>query len=121
MILVGTEPLNSITKLLCFFFFFLNKFGSYQASVELSDDVSLRKLLKAKTKRDKRKVNFMTGSGLQAAKAEMERLCKVKDRLENLKQKLSRVQNRNVRKSSKSDVHDELVIYVPIVELREKV
>ncbi|XP_044464922.1 pathogenesis-related homeodomain protein isoform X3 [Mangifera indica] len=95
--------------------------NSNQASVELSDDVSLRKLLKAKTKRDKRKVNFMTGSGLQAAEAEMERLCKVKDRLENLKQKLSRVQNRNVRKSSKSDVHDELVIYVPIVELREKV
>lgn len=106
-------------KLYCFLFF--NKFGSYQGSVELSDDMSLKKLLKAKTKRDKRKVNFMTGGGLPAAEAEMERLCKAKDRLEILKQTLSRVQNRNGRKSSKSHVHDESVIYVPIAELREKI
>ncbi|KAJ0030846.1 hypothetical protein Pint_14013 [Pistacia integerrima] len=95
--------------------------NSNQVSVELSDDVSLKKLLKAKTKRDKRKVNFMTGVGLQAAEAEMERLCKVKDRLEFLKETLSRVQNRNGRKSSKSHVHDESVIYVPLAELREKI
>lgn len=94
-------------------------FVAYQANIEFSDDMSLKKLLKAKSKKEKKKVKLMAG-GLQAAEAEMERLCRAKIRLEYLKQTLLRLQNRNSRKSNKSIPH-ESVIYIPIAELREKV
>ncbi|KAK4854200.1 hypothetical protein QYF36_020423 [Acer negundo] len=94
--------------------------NSNQVSIEFSDDMSLKKLLKAKAKRDKKKVKFIAGGELKVAEEEMERLCKAKVRLEYLKQTLLRLQNRNTKKSNKSVSH-ESVIYIPIAELREKV
>lgn len=85
--------------------------------MELSDDVSLKKLLKAKTK--EKKVNFITAGECRAAEEEMERLCKIKDRLENMKQKLLEFKNDKANNSAKSSL-DESVIYVPVAELREK-
>lgn len=96
-------------------------FGTYhQASIELSDDMSLKKLLKAKPKKGK-KANFVAQDRSQAAEAEMERLCRAKGRLENLKQKLSKLQSENARKYNENQLNDESVIYVPVAELREKV
>uniref|UniRef100_A0A2N9G3E0 Pathogenesis-related homeodomain protein n=1 Tax=Fagus sylvatica TaxID=28930 RepID=A0A2N9G3E0_FAGSY len=89
--------------------------------VELSDDVSLKKLLKARTKERKR-INIMAGGGrCQVAEMEMEKLCKVKDRLETIKLKLLRLQNNKVKNSDKSHLLEQTVIYVPVAELREKV
>lgn len=92
-------------------------FGISQASIELSDDVSLKKLLKAKSKKTK-KVKFVATGESQAAEAEMERLCRAKGRLECLKQTLSRFQIENSKKSNKSHLYD--MVYVPVAELREK-
>lgn len=92
--------------------------NSNKASIELSDDVSLKKLLKAKSKRTK-KVKFVAAGESQAAETEMERLCRAKGRLECLKQTLSIFQNENGKKSNKSHLHESLV-YVPVAELREK-
>ncbi|KAJ4709244.1 pathogenesis-related homeodomain protein-like [Melia azedarach] len=94
--------------------------NSNQASIELSDDMSLKKLLKAKPKKGK-KANFVAQDRSQAAEAEMERLCRAKGRLENLKQKLSKLQSENARKYNENQLNDESVIYVPVAELREKV
>lgn len=91
--------------------------NSNQASIELSDDVSLKKLLKAKSKKTK-KVKFVATGESQAAEAEMERLCRAKGRLECLKQTLSRFQIENSKKSNNSHLYD--MVYVPIAELREK-
>lgn len=88
-------------------------------SKELSDDVMLKKLLKEKTK-EKKRVNFIADDGCLHAEAEMERLCKVKDRLESLKQRLVQFQNAKAKNSDKPTFYGESVIYVPIAELREK-
>lgn len=83
--------------------------------MELSDDVTLKKLLKERTKEKKKVVNFFAGVGFGDAEAEMERLCKVKSRLETIKQRLLNFQNRKANNSYKPSV-----IYVPVAELREK-
>ncbi|KAG6705890.1 hypothetical protein I3842_07G199700 [Carya illinoinensis] len=88
-------------------------------TVEFGDDVSLKKLLEARTKERKR-VGVMAGGGCPAAEVEMERLCKVMGRLETIKLKLLRLQNDNARDSDKSHLFQQSVIYVPIAELREK-
>ncbi|XP_030965830.1 pathogenesis-related homeodomain protein isoform X1 [Quercus lobata] len=89
--------------------------------VEFSDDVSLKKLLKARTKERKR-INVMAGGGgFQVAEMEMERLCEVKDRLETIKQKLLRLQNDKAKNSDRCHLFQLNVIYVPVAELREKV
>ncbi|KAF3452738.1 hypothetical protein FNV43_RR03171 [Rhamnella rubrinervis] len=92
---------------------------SNKDSLELSDDVSLKKLLKERTK-EKKKANFIAAAERQAAEAEMERLCKIKGRLETMKQKLLDFRNDKAKNSAKSAVHGESVIYVPVAELREK-
>lgn len=79
----------------------------------------LKKLLKEKTK-EKKRVNFIADDGCLHAEAEMERLCKVKDRLESLKQRLVQFQNAKAKNSDKPTFYGESVIYVPIAELREK-
>lgn len=79
--------------------------------------MSLKKLLKAKSKKTK-KVKFVATGESQAAEAEMERLCRAKGRLECLKQTLSRFQIENSKKSNNSHLYD--MVYVPIAELREK-
>ena len=89
--------------------------------MEFSDDVSLKKLLKARTKERKR-INVMAGGGgFQVAEMEMERLCEVKDRLETIKQKLLRLQNDKAKNSDICHLFQLNVIYVPVAELREKV
>ncbi|XP_060674905.1 pathogenesis-related homeodomain protein isoform X1 [Ziziphus jujuba] len=88
-------------------------------TLEFSDDVSLKKLLKARTK-EKKKVNFITVGECRAAEEEMERLCKIKDRLENLKQKLLEFKNDKAKNSVKPSLNGRSVIYVPVAELREK-
>ncbi|XP_062163985.1 pathogenesis-related homeodomain protein isoform X2 [Alnus glutinosa] len=87
--------------------------------LEFSDDVSLKKLLEARTKERKR-INVMAGGGCQEAEAEMERICKVKVRLETIKQKLLRLHNYKAKNSDKSHLFQQSVIYVPVAELREK-
>lgn len=90
-----------------------------QDSLELSDDVSLKKLLKERTK-EKKRVNIIGAGECRAAEEEMERLCKIKGRLETMKQKLLDVRNDKAKDSAKSALHGESVIYVPVAELREK-
>ncbi|EEF34575.1 pathogenesis-related homeodomain protein [Ricinus communis] len=93
---------------------------SNEISVEYSDDLSLKKLLKSKAKRGKKRVNSISRRASQMAEAEMEKLCRVKVRLENLKQKLLRLQNGKARKTIRNQWQQESVILVPIAELREK-
>ncbi|XP_062077401.1 pathogenesis-related homeodomain protein isoform X2 [Humulus lupulus] len=90
-----------------------------EESVELSDDVTLKKLLKERTK-EKKKLNLFAGVGCEDAEAEMERLCQAKGRLETLKQKLLKFQNNKSNNKSKHPLNEPSVIYVPVAELREK-
>ncbi|XP_061964172.1 pathogenesis-related homeodomain protein-like isoform X2 [Populus nigra] len=99
------------------------KRGSYESptksnemNAECSDDVSLKKLLKAKPKGVKKKVNPIS----VAAEYDMERLCRAKAILEKMKQKVVKLQNGKARKSSKTRPLEEFIIYIPIAELRGK-
>ncbi|XP_057979315.1 pathogenesis-related homeodomain protein isoform X2 [Malania oleifera] len=86
--------------------------------MEFSDNVSLKKQLKRlkeKINREKKGVKLKSG-GVQEAEREMERLCQMKNKLEQLKQMLLGLQN---DKTNKSNEHS--VIYVPVAELRERV
>jgi len=87
-----------------------------QMNVEHNDDLSLKKLLKAKPKGVKKRGNRISA----AAESDMEKLCRAKTRVENLKQKLVKLQTGKARKSSKIRPLDESVVYIPIAELREK-
>ena len=89
----------------------------FQVSKELSDDVILKKLLNVKKKRE----NIIIGGVLQEFELEMERLCRAKVRLENMKQTLLRLESSKARKLSKKWLHEESIIYIPIAELKEKV
>lgn len=89
-----------------------------QVPMEFEDDVSLKKqlkLLKEKSKRDKKRVDFREGVGVQDAEKEMERLCQMKDKIEKLKQVILRFQCDKTNQRQ-----DDMVIYVPVAELREK-
>ncbi|KAI9392335.1 hypothetical protein POPTR_006G075500v4 [Populus trichocarpa] len=99
------------------------KRGSYESptksnemNAECSDDVSLKKLLKAKPKGVKKKVNPIS----VAAEYDMERLCRAKAILEKMKQKVVKLQNGKARKSSKTRPLEEFIVYIPIAELRGK-
>ncbi|GAV84259.1 Homeobox domain-containing protein/PHD domain-containing protein [Cephalotus follicularis] len=93
---------------------------SNKVNAEFSDDVSLKKLLKSKLKREKKKVNLIGETKYQAREAEMERLCRAKVRLENMKQRLSRLPITESRKSKKTLLHEVPMIYVPFAVLKEK-
>ncbi|XP_027336657.1 pathogenesis-related homeodomain protein [Abrus precatorius] len=86
-------------------------------TVEISDDISLKKLLKKRKKR----VNFTFEGDSQAAELEFERLSKVKIKLDSMKQKLNELQNFRAKDSHKLYLNEPCVIYVPTAELREKV
>ncbi|KAL6191770.1 hypothetical protein ACLB2K_038159 [Fragaria x ananassa] len=94
---------------------------SNKDGMELSDDVSLKKLLKGKTKEKRAKIIAGSGGESQAAELEMERLFKVKSRLENMRQILLKFQIAKAKKSKKPPLHEQTVIYVPVAELKEKV
>ncbi|KAK9269452.1 hypothetical protein L1049_001226 [Liquidambar formosana] len=99
--------------------------NSKKVNMEFSDDVSLKKqmqFLKAKSKRERKRVNFKVGGGVQAAEEEMERLCRIEGRLKNMKQVLLRLQNeKTVKLDEEAHLHEQSVIYVPVAELKEKV
>ncbi|KAG7966085.1 hypothetical protein I3843_08G032600 [Carya illinoinensis] len=93
--------------------------NSKKDTVEFSEDVSLKKLLEART-RERKRVNVVAGDRRQAAEMEMERLCKIMGRLESIKQKMLRFKIDKAKHSNKSHLFQRSVIYVPIAELREK-
>ncbi|CAL0304763.1 unnamed protein product [Lupinus luteus] len=84
---------------------------------EVSDDVCLKKLLKER----KRKVNSIFEGDFHAAELEFERLSKVKNKVDSIKQRLIEVQNCRAKGSDESCSIESSVTYVPIAELREKV
>ena len=86
--------------------------------MEFDDDLSLKKqlkLLKEKSRRDKKRIDFKNGVGVQNAEKEMERLCQIKDKIEKLKQVILRLQCDKTNQRQ-----DHTVVYVPVAELREK-
>jgi len=91
----------------CFLMFYV------QESMEMSDDVNLKKLLKEKKKR----VNFVYEGDSEIAELEFERLSKVKSKVDSMKQKLNEVQNCR----AKGSTNEPSIIYVPTAQLREKV
>lgn len=94
-------------------------FTRSQAGMECGDDVSL-KVWKTIAKKKKKRVNFKAGGGAQEAEAELERLCKMKGKVEEFKQILRELPNGKSRKSNASSVNEHSVMYVPVAELREK-
>lgn len=89
---------------------------SKKVSPETGDDVSL-KLLKEKAIRRKKTIN--KGGQLREAEAEMEKLCKMKDRLEKIQQVLKALPNRGYVKANKHSTNESSVIFVPVAELRD--
>ncbi|KAJ1400632.1 Zinc finger, PHD-type [Sesbania bispinosa] len=81
---------------------------------EVSDDVSLKKLLKER----KRRVNFPFEGDSEAAELELERLSKLKIKVDSMKQKLIGIQNKG---SDEPPSNEPSIIYVPTAVLREKV
>ncbi|KAL5098186.1 hypothetical protein RYX36_002513 [Vicia faba] len=87
-------------------------------SMEDNGDVSLMKLLKER----KRKVSFAFEGDSKEAELELERLTKLKMKVDRLKQRLTQVQN--YRSKGSEDVvclNEPSIMYVPVAELREKV
>ena len=54
------------------------------------------------------------------AEAEMERLCKMKDKIEKLQQVLLRLPSSRSSKADSAALNELAIIYVPVAELREK-
>ncbi|KAF7806675.1 Pathogenesis-related homeodomain protein [Senna tora] len=86
--------------------------------VEFADDVCLKKLLKEKKMR--KRVSYMFEGDSHTAELEFEKLSKIKSRIDNMKQKLLQIQNYRAKDSDKPKSNEQSVIYVPVVELREK-
>ncbi|XP_028204412.1 pathogenesis-related homeodomain protein-like isoform X2 [Glycine soja] len=86
-------------------------------SMEISNDVKLKKLLKKR----KRGVNIIFEGDSQAAELEFERLGKVKMKLDSMKQKLNEVQNCRAKGSNELYLNEPSIIYVPTAQLREKI
>ncbi|KAG4942517.1 hypothetical protein JHK85_047163 [Glycine max] len=86
--------------------------------MEISDDVSLKKLLK---KRKKRLISFTFEGDSQAAELEFERLSKLKTKVDSMKQKLTAIQNSRVKDSNEPHSSEPSIVYVPTAVLREKV
>lgn len=79
------------------------------------------KLLKSKTKKDKTWEEFLSTDGLQTPEIELERLCKLKNRMENLKQCLLRFQHSKSKVRCGSKLPEEpSVVYVPTAVVKEK-
>ncbi|XP_028774099.1 pathogenesis-related homeodomain protein-like [Neltuma alba] len=84
--------------------------------VEFSDDVSLKKLLKAK----KKKVTYKFEGDSEAAEFEFERLGKLKNRVDSMMQKILKIKSHTAKDSKEPKSKEPLVIYVPVAELKEK-
>ncbi|XP_027072537.1 pathogenesis-related homeodomain protein [Coffea arabica] len=84
---------------------------------DFGDDVCL-KLLREKVKK-KKKMNIKRTVMLEA-EAEMERLCKMKDKIEKLQQVLLGLPSSRSSKADAAALNELAIIYVPVAELREK-
>lgn len=94
--------------------------NSNKADMEFGDDVSL-KILKAFAKKKKKRVNLEGGGGVEEAEAELERLCKIKGKVEKLQKVLLGLPNhKSIIKTTTTTTDDHSVVYVPVAELREK-
>lgn len=84
----------------------------------MSDDVSLKKLLK---KKKKRLLKFTFGGDSETAELELERLCKLKQKVISMKEKLTRIQRLDVKGSDEGHSNEQpSIVYVPTAVLREK-
>jgi len=86
--------------------------------MEISDDVSLKKLFK---KRKKRLVNFAFEGDSKTAELEFERLCKLKQKLVSMKQTLTTIQSFTGKGSDEPHSNEPSIVYVPTAVLREKI
>lgn len=82
----------------------------------------MKNLLKKRKTKVKKRVNFVARGEGQAAELEMERLCKIKGRLETMKQKLLRLSKRKDDGIlDRSHMIEQSIVYVPVAVLKEKV
>ncbi|MCE3050622.1 hypothetical protein HAX54_047693 [Datura stramonium] len=87
--------------------------------VEFGDDVSL-KLLRERAKKERRKLNSKEREKIQEAEAEMQKLCRIKDKIVRLQELLLRFPNPKCRREEDSGLDESLVVFVPVAELQEK-
>ncbi|XP_022135174.1 pathogenesis-related homeodomain protein isoform X2 [Momordica charantia] len=102
----------------------LVSFNSNKDALDFGDDISLKNLLKNRKTKVRKKVNFVGRSkgGGQEAEVELERLCKIKDRLEIMKQKILRLSNKKDDGTlDRLHMFEQSIIYVPVAVLKEKV
>ncbi|XP_023531700.1 pathogenesis-related homeodomain protein [Cucurbita pepo subsp. pepo] len=95
-------------------------------ALDLGDDISLKNLLKNRKTKVKKRVKFVARGGGggrgQEAEVEMERLCKIKGRLQIMKQKLLRLSNKKEDGIlDRSHMFEQSIVYVPVAVLKEKV
>nr|GME10061.1 pathogenesis-related homeodomain protein isoform X1 [Ipomoea batatas] len=94
--------------------------GSNKAIVEFGDDMSL-KLLRERVKKEKRRLLcFNVKGGELEAEAEMERLCRIKNKVERLQLILLRFRDARYNKMAESPTPNSPFMYVPVAELKEK-
>ncbi|XP_059287018.1 pathogenesis-related homeodomain protein isoform X3 [Lycium ferocissimum] len=87
--------------------------------VEFGDDVSL-KLLRERAKKERRKLNSKERERIQEAEAEMQRLCRIKDKIARLQDFLLRFPSCRGRRAEASSLDETLIVFVPVAELKEK-
>ena len=97
-----------------------------QDALDSGDDISLKNLLKNRKTKVKKRVKFVARGGGggrgQEAEVEMERLCKIKGRLQIMKQKLLRLSNKKEDGIlDRSHMFEQSIVYVPVAVLKEKV
>lgn len=93
-----------------------------QDAFDFGDDISLKNLLKKRKTKVKKRVNFVARGEGQETELEMERLCKIKGRLETMKQKLLRLTKRKDDGIlDRSHMIEQSIVYVPVAVLKEKV
>lgn len=87
--------------------------------MELSDDISLKNLLKANCKRKRRKDTVKDGA--QEAEMMMERLSQLKYKVEIMRERLRNIRTSKTKKANEEEeLNRKNVIYVPVAELKEK-
>lgn len=90
-----------------------------QTVVEFGDDMSL-KLLRERAKKERRKLNFKEREKIQEAEAEMQKLCRIKDKIARLQDILLRFPNHRCRRAGASSLDESLVVFIPFAELQDK-
>lgn len=90
-----------------------------QAIVEFGDDVSL-KFLRERVKKEKRRLCLNGKGGELEAEAEMEKLCRIKNKIERLQLVLLTLRDARYNKTESSTPNAPSFIYVPVAALKEK-